>query len=361
VGGGPAVAATAALLRRAGVPTLVIERGSHPDRSSADILPSEVQLQLKELGLWSRFRRAPRMSCHAIRSAWGQDAPADRDFIRNPYGAGWCVRRSSFDRLLVDAARRAGAAVLTEAVPRHLSKERGWWRLIVDTPRRTSAILSRVLVDASGPGASVARMLSVRRLVHDRLVGLTRLYPAAHARDALDPVLLLESRPSGWWYSAPVDARTLFVAFVTDGALARVGPGGRERLWSDALADTSHTRARLEGAGVPTRLGVRSVPIARLERASGAGWLAVGDAASTLDPLSGAGIRKALADAQRASRTILSALRGATDAMREYGDAVGRGFEQHVMQRAAYYSLEQRWTDLPFWTNRFARTENTVL
>lgn len=358
VGGGPAGAATAALLRRAGVPALVVERGSYSDGSRADILPSEVQLQLKGLNLWSRFCNVPPMPCHAIRSAWGHDTLVDRDFIRNAYGSSWCVHRIGFDRMLVDAARRAGAVVWTLAIPRHLSRQRGWWRLMVDTPRGTLAVLSRVLVDASGSGASIARMLSVKRLVHDRLVGLTRLYTSAQACEAMDPVLLLESHPSGWWYSAPVGPRTLLVTFVTDGTLVRGHPEARERLWNSVLSDTPHTRTRLEGVDAPTRLQVRSVPVSRLEQASGEWWLAVGDAASTFDPLSGVGVRKALADAQRAAVAILRTLRGANDAIPGYAAAVAKGFSRHLVGRADYYGLEERWRSSSFWTSRSARAEN---
>jgi flavin-dependent dehydrogenase len=73
-------------------------------------------------------------------------------------------------------------------------------------------------------------------------------------------------------------------------------------LWAAALERTFHTRIRAREYRRIEDVSVRTACTSRLDRAAGAGWLAVGDAASAYDPLSAEGICKALASASRAAQ-----------------------------------------------------------
>jgi hypothetical protein len=75
----------------------------------------------------------------------------------------------------------------------------------------------------------------------------------------------------------------------------------------------------------------------RADAVSGPGWIAVGDAAMALDPLSSSGVQKAIRTALAAAIVINTRLRrpqAAALADRFYADDVRDGAEQH-----------QRWTD----------------
>ncbi|MGC2697329.1 MAG: tryptophan 7-halogenase, partial [Candidatus Angelobacter sp.] len=81
-------------------------------------------------------------------------------------------------------------------------------------------------------------------------------------------------------------------------------------------------------------------------------WLAAGDAASTFDPLSSQGIMKAMRSALRAAQAIVRHLRGRGTALAQYAELVEREYDRYLDARAAYYRLEQRWPDSPFWQQR---------
>jgi flavin-dependent dehydrogenase len=143
---------------------VVVERG-HYESASVDVLSSETLLQLEDLGLRECFSTIQPTACPAIRSAWGHRDLVDRDFICNPYGPSWSVQRHRLDSMLAKAARQAGAIVVSQARPRSVDRTAAGWRLTTDTPSGPVTVHSELLVDASGPGASIARMLAVRRLV----------------------------------------------------------------------------------------------------------------------------------------------------------------------------------------------------
>src|SRR4029077_19411527 len=111
-------------------------------------------------------------------------------------------------------------------------------------------------------------------------------------------------------------------------------------------------RRRIDRCGAPEALRVRPVDIGWLERVAGDGWVAVGDAASAFDPLSGSGVRKALVEAERAARAIRERLKGSSNALPEYAAAVAGSFEWQLRKRNQYYSLERRWPDSTFWSKR---------
>ena len=89
-----------------------------------------------------------------------------------------------------------------------------------------------------------------------------------------------------------------------------------------------------------------------LDRLVGPGWLAVGDAASERDPITGCGIHDALLDAADAAWTIAAAVGERESPPWRYEDRVRSRFETHLQTRAALYASERRWPTEPFWQGR---------
>ena len=86
----------------------------------------------------------------------------------------------------------------------------------------------------------------------------------------------------------------------------------------------------------------------RSEPVAGESWLTVGDAAAAHDPIAGQGILWALESGIAGAEAILTSTAGA------YATAIGERFERYLATRAAYYGLEDRWPDAPFWRRRRA-------
>src|SRR5262249_45330824 len=198
---------------------------------------------------------------------------------------------------------------------------RGWARLggggaagggLVAVRRRHQAVSlrCRFLIDAPGRASAVARRLGARWRASDRLVALVARGMPAERAAVPDEVLLIETVAQGWWYSSALPEGELVAGFLTDADLVRAG-GARTpaRCWTEALAASQHTRARARGVRW-REVRLRPAGPGRLDRVAGPGWLAVGDAASAIDPLSGAGIAKSLLGAIAAARAADRGLAG---------------------------------------------------
>ncbi len=89
-----------------------------------------------------------------------------------------------------------------------------------------------------------------------------------------------------------------------------------------------------------------------LERVTGANWLAVGDAAMAVDPLSAQGIYRALESGIEAAGVIASPQAEKEQATRDYEVRLQRTFRRYLRTRAEYYRREMRWPQSEFWTRR---------
>jgi flavin-dependent dehydrogenase len=149
----------------------------------------------------------------------------------------------------------------------------------------------------------------------------------------------VETVPDGWWYTTPLPHGRRVVAFVTDADLLR---GGRSAQWQQALAATHHMSRVVPGDVTPT-VGAYPAETGRRAQLSGDGWLAIGDAAVTFDPLSSQGLITAMVMAARAG-----ALLGGEEWESDYRAVL----DEHETNRAALYSAETRWPDATFWARR---------
>ena len=98
---------------------------------------------------------------------------------------------------------------------------------------------------------------------------------------------------------------------------------------------------------------------ARLDRPSGPGWAAAGDAAMALDPLSSRGILTALWTGTRCGEALNGCLTGDADGIRRYAEDLEIAFADYLREQAEYYSIERRWAAQPFWQRR--RKESHVV
>ena len=360
VGGGPSGTATAMGLVRMGRSVLLLERSHYHAWRVGEFLWPWVRTLLEQLGVWGRFLQEGHTPSHGISSAWGGSDLGETDFIFNPHGSGWHIDRRRFDAMMADAADRAGAIVRTGARVVSVTRRFDGWQVVVEQDGNTFEADAPFLVDASGRSRRLARILGSRWISHDRQIGLVGIL-APQAPDSSAPcVLLLEAAEHGWWYSGPLPDQSLLVAYLTDGDYLTTSRNTPTTFWSDQLERTIHTAARVRGFELRGDVRVRAAGSGRLDRAAGPGWLAVGDSASTFDPLTGSGIPKALRGALRAAPAISEeyACHGAV--FEEYVREIVADFDKYLEQRVAYCRMERRWTDSPFWRRRQATAADAV-
>jgi flavin-dependent dehydrogenase len=281
-------------------------------------------------------------------------------------GVGWRVDRRAFELELAAAARETGVNWRYDhrVVACHRRTPRGWMVRVLTT-RGPQTLSADLVVDASGRAARLARLLGVRRVRYDRLIGAVCYgSTGTPARDdptfdpdppAEDSTTVIEAVPDGWWYSLFLPSRRLIAAFLTDGDLL---DGIRILPWSDPSALSAHaptTRSRLLTIDDPKRWDgphICSAHTSRLTAVSGPDWLAVGDAAVTFDPLASYGISSALGAGFYAAASVVEHLGGRVDALHSYAELVDHTFAQYLILCHERYALERRWPKATFWRRR---------
>jgi flavin-dependent dehydrogenase len=357
IGGGPAGAATAIALARIGASVVLADRSDNDNDTFGESLPPSVRPLLARLGVWDAFLGTEPRPCYANRSSWGSDGQIiDHDFIRDPHGHGWHIDRTRFETMLRTQAAMAGACVLQGAAIDVEEKRReGPWRLRLAGPHGELVAVAPFVVDAGGRATSFARRQGARKSRIDRLIAATA-FLTSQEPSTCEGVTLIEAVEDGWWYSAPLPDGRLAAAFFTDADLPSVRTTQTVDGWMSLLSECRPTRERVAEHGYQLTGPPRIVRAGSgvLDRITGDGWLAVGDAAATFDPLSSHGIGAALDGGLRAASVIQAHLSGDGDASHRYAVQMIESFAHYLWMWRAYYTEERRWPDAPFWRRRRA-------
>lgn len=301
-------AATALLLARAGARVLVVDRQTYgSDTMSTHALMRSAVIQLKRWGLGPGLAAAGTPQIRSTTFHYGGEAM--HIAIKPEHGVDslYAPRRTVIDRLLVDAARNAGADVRHGGTLSELmftSDGRVIGAGLTDTSGSRSTVRADIVIGADGRQSAVAQLVKAK--VRQQ---------AAHASGVV----------FGYFENLPLEG---FHWHFTSGVAAGVIPtnGGHcvfaavpsahfhETFRGDVMsgflkvleANAPELRAAVEKGALTRRLrGFAGAP-GYLRQCHGAGWALVGDAGYFKDPLTAHGITDALRDAELLSRAILA-------------------------------------------------------
>ena len=342
VGAGPAGAVAATFLARRGFD--VVQFADAPERAPrpAEILNPATRFLFREHGLAEPEDGSA--ACRGVLSLWDDAQPAFHDYALLGTLEGLAVDRGALQAALARSARDAGAAQLAARVSLPTRPDRG--ALEWQAPDgRTGRLDCRWTLVATGRRVS-------ERARRDRLVALAAPWTRTDHADTL----VVEAAEAGWWYAPRAVAGRAQLVFVTDADLLPAGRDDRA-LWLDRALQAS-TLARRAGdaadfgalRGVDAHDGWAGEPVA-------AGAALIGDAALSLDPLSGAGIRDAMEGALAAAGE-LAATGAVGPAYRAW--LAQRRADQTAERAATYGRAARRFAGAPFWDRRaFAAANNT--
>jgi flavin-dependent dehydrogenase len=351
LGAGPA-GAVAALNLAPSRRVVLVERRAQPASRIGEALPPAARRLLTDMGVFGGFCAEGHTLCFGVRSVWGQRAPAENDFLRDPDGHGWHLDRARFDAWLRQIAVMRGAVLMAPARILEVECHNNGWQMLVATPEGEQPLTARFMIDAGGRAAPLARRFGARRRVMDRLVcGWVHGRSGSMGRGA--GLTVVEAIEEGWWYTAPVPNGRRVLAFLTDADLPQARIAHDHRWLADRAAATHEIGAILsEMKFAPIGGGFTAAHSAILEPSAGAAWLAAGDAAISFDPLAAQGLLNALFTGLAAAEAADTWLSGDPAAVQCYDRLIGGIIAAYVRHFAIYYEQESRWTGSRFWQRR---------
>jgi flavin-dependent dehydrogenase len=351
LGAGPA-GSTAALNLAPHHRVLMVERTPMPAQRVGESLPPAARRLLTNMGLWDDFLLQGHRTCHGIRSVWGAAIPSERDFLRDPDGPGWHLDRARFESMLRNKAVERGAALLTCTTITSVIALGDCWEVTLDAPTGACQLRARVLIDAGGRGAMLSRRLGARRLRRSKLIcGWLYGRDVDHSGDGLAHI---EAAENGWWYSAPLPGRRRILAFHTDFDLP-VAHTMRTTNWLiDSARRLPVLGRQLESVGfvASTNMKLAAAHSAVSSPAAGPGWLAVGDAALSFDPLSSQGLFNALYTGLAGAQACDRNLDGDATTFDSYLCEIDSIADVYQRNLNFWYGEEVRWSDSVFWQRR---------
>ena len=344
VGGGPAGCAVALRLVQQGYTPTILERSAFKTSRVGEALLPAAEGLLRALDLWKRFEEEQFELSPGIVSAWGSERLTQSSFLFQPFSIGWNLDRVRFDRMLLDVCRDRGCCVVTSTGPTKISRTgKGW-----DVAFGSRTLQADWLVDATGRAASVATRLGAARIAKDHLMALVG-YTDEPDESHCGTQLLVESVSNGWWYTAGLPDRRTVAAFLSDADMLPRHVDDRLEAWYEFMRETRHTIQRVRSPGSCGPLRLVNANTSRLNQVAGDDWLAVGDAAIALDPLSGNGIIRALQTGIAAADVIMAG--GDRSSLKLYEQVVANIASNALVLSRTAYQKESRW-DHPFWQRR---------
>ncbi|HWP36814.1 MAG TPA: FAD-dependent monooxygenase [Gemmatimonadales bacterium] len=313
MGAGPAGAAAARLLARWGHRVLLLARPESARPPLAVSLPPSTKKLLAKAELLNAVEAAGFYRSTGNTVWWESAEPRVESFAG---GTGYQVLRERFDRLLIGLAEQAGAEVRRDASVRavRLAAGRGApARVDYDSTDGARHATARWVLDCTGRSGVLARSLGLRRAEPGlRTLALVAAWSKADGWDVPDEThTLVESYGDGWAWSVPLSRTLRHVAVMVDprpGVTALAPEREADAMYRNEIGKTVVFRRLTAAASRQGAVAAHDASPYHATRACDPGFLLVGDACSFIDPLSSAGVKKALASAWLAAVTVHTAL-----------------------------------------------------
>jgi flavin-dependent dehydrogenase len=298
VGGGPSGAVAARLLASWGHRVTLITRPVDSSRALANSLPPSTRKLLAQVGILDIVERVGyRTTGNTL--WWGERTGQVEPFSIDGSTWGYQVDRVRLDTQLVDAAARSGVRVEPDARVQQVEFGDAGVAVSYVTSDGPRACAARMVLDCSGRSGVVATARRLRRHVPGgRMQALVGVWERPGGWRLQNPThTFIETCDEGWAWSIPTTDAVRHVGIMVDGATSRVTRGPSiEATYRSQLALTPRIDRQVSGSRLARVFACDASVYTALQHA-GPGYLLVGDAGTTLNPLSSFGVKKALTSA----------------------------------------------------------------
>jgi flavin-dependent dehydrogenase len=352
VGGGPAGATTATLLAQHGRQVLLLERESFPRYHIGESLMPHTWFTFERLGVldWLNQSGSPRKHSVQFVSTSGKVSQPFYFFktITEDWASTWQIRRSDFDKMMLENAVATGVDVREGVAVRDVIREDD--RVVgvrVDLAGGSETHRARVVVDATGRDALLAGKLGWKQRDPDlNKIAIFTYYTGALRDPGLDEgaTTVAYIPDKGWFWYIPLVDDTVGVGVVAEHDYLYRETRDPEAIFRREAEDCRWIREHLAPGTHQGPMRVTGEFSYRATQAAGEGFCLVGDAFSFLDPVFSSGVYLALKSGELAADTIHAAL--------ETGEVTATTFEQY--ERDVRHGLDSfRQLVLAFYDPRF--------
>ncbi|MGS1006016.1 NAD(P)/FAD-dependent oxidoreductase [Achromobacter anxifer] len=359
IGAGPAGAVAAALLKRQGHDVLMLERQQFPRFSIGESLLAHCLEFVEEAGMLPAVQAAGFQVKNGAAFACGERYTHFdfRDKFTAGPGTTFQVQRAHFDKVLADDAARQGVEVryLQEVTAADFDHNDGPLLDVRGADGASYQVQSRFVLDASGYGRVLARLLDLERpsSMPPRKAIFT------HIEDRIDDPgfdrekILISVHPQerGIWYWLIPFSNGRCSFGVVGGEDLFGGPGQDLMATLREMADAApNLRRVLKNAVWDTPANTIGGYSASVRRLHGPGYALLGNAAEFLDPVFSSGVTIALRSSKLAADALHRQLTGAqVDWQAEFADPLMVGVETFRAYVQGWYSGE--FQDVVFHEN----------
>lgn len=357
IGGGPAGSTAATLLAREKVEVTVLERDRFPRYHIGESLLTALHPVLNLAGLHEKVDNYGFVKKYSGFFRVRQGTPAGHvDFRRNKmYKYSYQVRRSEFDKLLLDHSRESGAVVHEETAVDEIVFDKD--RPVAVQWSQKSGAKGRTefdyLVDASGLSGLMAQKYLRNRHFQETFANVAiggywtgahpykdeegTSHPGAFSMEALADC-------SGWTWAIPLSDGTLSLGVVIHRDTYKKWKetlGDNEKIYHRGLKLCPDIMKLIDGAKFQGELHEWMDYSYVADNFSGPNFRLAGDAAAFIDPLFSSGVHLALLGGLSAATTICAVNRGEIDeagAQQFHDRYVRRAYTRFVVMVAGFYN-----------------------
>jgi len=319
IGAGPAGAVAAGLLRAKGHEVLILERQQFPRFSIGESLLPHCMEFIEEAGMLAAVEKTGFQLKNGAAFGWGERTTwfdfCDK-FSLGP-GTTFQVPRAQFDKVLADEAARLGAEVRykQEVVEADFSSENPLLTVRDLDDGMTYQVRSRYVLDASGYGRVLARLLDLERPSNlpPRKAIFTHIEDRIAAADFDREKILISVHPQKrgiWYWTIPFSNGRCSVGVVGESAL--FDDAGEELVTTlrRLIGEAPNLKRVLKNAVWDTPANTMEGYSANVTRLHGPGYALLGNAAEFLDPVFSSGVTIALRSAKLAADCLYRHLGG---------------------------------------------------
>jgi 1H-pyrrole-2-carbonyl-[peptidyl-carrier protein] brominase len=365
IGGGPGGTAAAMLLIREGIKPIILEQEMFPRFHIGESMTGEAGQLLRRLDLEQKMLDANHPVKHGVKvfgpssvNSWFIPVCARAEDGNLTPGTTWQVRRSDFDRMMLEEAEARGAEVVRGKAVRPLLSEDGQVRGV--TIRRTDGshedIEAEVTLDCSG----LATFLANQHVTGSKYVGnydkqiafFCHVTGAIRDSDnsgehAKGNTLIFYKKKFHWAWFIPIDDEVVSLGIVVPTNTFQESKQTPEEFFRSALPRINSILAqRTSDIRLVERVHVIPNYSYQVRRFCGKGFICVGDAHRFIDPIFSFGISATLREAEFAVPHVLAYLGGK-------GRHLANPFAEHMLFCEKGTDNLEDMIDL-FWEQPFA-------